>query len=127
MGKNVQDFDLPNQTIVFFGQYLRPQCVFFSNRFLHWDHEIKTVVLSAINCMKSENPRMNRIFSKKKTKHGMDLKKSRNRAEGRGALKENLAIMIFCCELSQAGFKGMFSRFFYLLFLFINLINSKIC
>ena len=29
-----------------------------------------------LKCMKSENPRMNNIFSKKKTKHGMDLRKS---------------------------------------------------
>merc|ERR1712208_268993 len=29
----------------------------------------------AIKCMKSENPRKNNIFSKKKTKHGMDLRK----------------------------------------------------
>ena len=28
-----------------------------------------------IKCIKSENPRMNNIFSKKKTKHGMDLRK----------------------------------------------------
>ena len=29
----------------------------------------------AIKCIKSENPRINNIFSKKKTKHGMDLRK----------------------------------------------------
>ena len=29
----------------------------------------------AIKCMKSENPRINNIFSKKKIKHGMDLRK----------------------------------------------------
>ena len=28
-----------------------------------------------MKCMKSENPRINKIFSKKKTKHGMDLRK----------------------------------------------------
>ena len=29
----------------------------------------------AIKCVKSENPRVNNIFSKRKTKHGMDLRK----------------------------------------------------
>ena len=29
----------------------------------------------AIKCMNSENPRINNVFSKKKTKHGMDLRK----------------------------------------------------
>ena len=30
----------------------------------------------AIKCVKSENPRINNIFSKRKTKHGMDLRKN---------------------------------------------------
>ena len=30
----------------------------------------------AIKCIKSENPRINNIFSKKKTEHGMDLRKN---------------------------------------------------
>ena len=30
----------------------------------------------AIKCVKSENPRVNNIFSKRKTKHGMDLRKN---------------------------------------------------
>ena len=30
----------------------------------------------AIKCMKSENPRINNIFSKKKIKHGLDLRKN---------------------------------------------------
>ena len=28
-----------------------------------------------MKCMKSENPRISKIFSKKKTKHGMELRK----------------------------------------------------
>ena len=30
----------------------------------------------AIKCVKSENPRVNNIFSKRKAKHGMDLRKN---------------------------------------------------
>ena len=30
----------------------------------------------AIKCVKSENPRVNNIFTKRKTKHGMDLRKN---------------------------------------------------
>ena len=40
-----------------------------------------------IKCMKSKNPRINNIFSKKKTKHGMDLRKYEKICKNKQTLK----------------------------------------